>query len=103
MDNLNTNEIRLDCKGNVIENPFLYGVNDTMKLLGHQYYTKANTEEFNAMQDILNAFEVSGSSTEHLVVTLIKKFYLFSFIDSFFKLGVIYGMRMERKRRNKRE
>lgn len=30
----NENEVRIDCNGNVIDKPFLYDCNKTMKLLG---------------------------------------------------------------------
>lgn len=97
----NENELRLDCNGNVIEKPFLYDINETMKLLGRQVVIYGDSEEFKLMQDVLTAYEISGDSMEKLIVQLIKKFACYSLLSNFFTLGVIFGMRKERKRRKK--
>lgn len=101
-DKFNGNEVRIDCNGNVIDRPFLYDYNETMKLLGKQTYSwliAPNYKYNKEFEDIINAHfncDKYGSLAKSI------RSILYDFILDFFVLGVIVGTRIEREKKQEK-
>lgn len=88
--------------GNVIDRPFLYDYNETMKLLGKQNYFWLLTPEHEYSKEFDEIMNAHFECDKYGLLAKSVRSILYDFIFDFFALGVIVGKRIEREKKQEK-